>query len=59
MRDEQKTDLERRAELALRAMNRGLKKAFLGGEAYDPDGKGKAYWQAQDLKDADLATQQK
>jgi|GEM_PF-2491162 len=36
------------AELALQAMNRGLRKAFLSGEAYDPDGSGRAYWETHD-----------
>lgn len=30
------------------ALRRALKKAFLSGQAYDPDGKGYAYWKAQD-----------
>ena len=30
------------------ALRRAIKKAFLTGQAYDPDGKGYAYWKAQD-----------
>lgn len=41
-------DIDTRAQLALQAMRRGVKKAFLNGEAYDPDGKGYAYWKAID-----------
>jgi hypothetical protein len=45
---EQKKELELKGQLALQAMRRGVRKAFLNGEAYDPDGKGKAFWEAQD-----------
>lgn len=38
---------------AQQAFERAVKKAFLSGEAHDPDGKGYAYWKAQD--DADEA----
>ena len=56
MKDEQKKELEVKAELALRAMNRGLRKAFLSGEAYDPDGRGKAFWEKHDESGNPIAT---
>jgi hypothetical protein len=46
--EDERKELENEAQLALRAMNRGLRKAFVGGAAYDPDGKGKAYWEKHD-----------
>ena len=48
------TPTERRAkadsdgQAGLRALNIALREAFLNGTAYDPDGSGKAYWQARD-----------
>ena len=39
---------EKNAQLALQAMRRGVRQAFLSGEAYDPDGSGKAYWLKHD-----------
>ena len=44
-----------RFDPAQRAFDRAVKKAFLSGEAYDPDGKGYAYWKARD--DAEKAEQ--
>lgn len=57
MTTEQQQELDKEAQLALTAMNRGLKQAFLNGDAYDPDGKGYAYWKAQD--DAEKAAKSK
>ncbi len=33
---------------AMYAFERAVKNAFLTGQAYDPDGKGYAYWKAQE-----------
>ena len=34
--------------LAQQAFERAVKKAFLTGQAYDPDGNGYAYWKARE-----------
>lgn len=45
---DQKVELELKGRLALQVTRRGVRRALLNGEAYDPDGKGKAYWEAQE-----------
>lgn len=42
------TEIPERLRPVQQAFDRALKKAFLTGQAYDPDGKGYAYWKAQD-----------
>jgi len=48
MTEQERKEHELEGQLALRALRRGVRKAFLNGTAYDPDGKGKAYWEAHD-----------
>jgi hypothetical protein len=45
---DRKIEHENKANLALQAMNRAVRQAFLNGEAYDPDGSGKAFWLRHD-----------
>ena len=45
---EQSNEMPEQLKLALQAMRRGVRQAFLNGEAYDPDGRGKAYWETHD-----------
>jgi len=54
MTEKQRQECRRDTQLALQAMNRGLRKAFLEGSAYDPDGSGKAYWEEQDRLAAEV-----
>ena len=42
------SELPEKGRLALQALRRAVKDAFLSGEAYDPDGSGKAYWLEHD-----------
>ncbi len=48
MTNDKRKEIDEKAQLALNAMRRGVRLAFLNGTAYDPDGSGKAYWQACD-----------
>jgi len=48
MTEEQRKEHELKGLLALRALRRGVRNAFLDGSAYDPDGSGKAYWETHD-----------
>jgi len=45
---EEQKEHELKGQQALQAMRRGVRNAFLDGTAYDPDGKGKAYWETHD-----------
>ena len=53
-------ELPERGRQALQALRRAVKEAFLTGKAYDPEGKGYAYWKAKDdAEKAELAAQTK
>ena len=41
-------DFEEELRLAEQAFRRAVRQAFLNGEAYDPDGSGKAFWLKHD-----------
>ena len=41
-------DFPEELRLAERAFRRAVRQAFLNGEAYDPDGSGKAFWLEHD-----------
>jgi hypothetical protein len=45
---EKTNEMPEKLKLALQAMRRGVRNAFLSGEAYDPDGSGRAYWETHD-----------
>jgi len=48
MSEQERKELQIEGELGLRALRRAVRLAHLNGTAYDPDGKGKAYWETHD-----------
>jgi hypothetical protein len=47
-KEERQKDHELKGQLALQALRRAVRNAFLDGSAYDPDGTGKIYWETHD-----------